>query len=170
MNELSQAADRAVSDNNAVAFHETKYNGNRANAARNFLNDYFKVSQNCGVNLVSCFAASYTNLNGDDISVSNDPHAVVALASGASIAINQTYMRHYSEEHGYYSIIVDVNGAKEPNIAGRDLFNMELYTDGRIAESYAVEPIRKADMCLDFVVYGVGCFSRIVANGWRMDY
>jgi hypothetical protein len=57
---------------------------------------------------------------------------------------------------------------------GRDLFYMELYSDGKIAGSY--EPDTKSDddwnleACQDGWTYGVGCITKIMHDGWKMDY
>lgn len=87
-------------------------------------------------------------------------------------------------------IYVDVNGAKKPNINGRDLFLFYLDNDGSIypgagtkwethytgsyggfswrsfAPSYCGTP-GSSDINL---ASGDGCAARIMENGWKMDY
>ena len=69
---------------------------------------------------------------------------------------------------------VDINGAAPPNIVGRDMFHVELYSDGRVAEHYDtgnVDLDSYFELCISgSSVYGEGCFSKIVADGWKMDY
>ena len=162
--ELAQAADRAASDNNAVSLDETKYR--REGGAADFLKDYFKIARDCGESPTPCFADSYETMSGDSADFPETVDDAVTLASGASILI-WNVLGYDPEYHGYLDIIVDVNGRQGPNIYGRDLFQMQLYSDGKIAETYnGSDP---SDNCLTSD-YGLGCFTKVVNNGWTMDY
>lgn len=167
--ELSQAAEKAIQENNAISLDETKYNGNNANGARDFLNDNFKVVNNCGTDLTPCFASSYKQLDGSAFTLDN-PLAAVSIASGASVSISCNWLGyHGSYYHGNFCLQVDVNGSQGPNIVGRDLIYMELYSDGKVAESY--NNSHQADYCLgNDIGYGVGCLTKIMQDGWKMDY
>lgn len=163
--ELAQAADRAASDNNAVSLDETKYR--REGGAADFLKDYFKIARDCGESATPCFADSYETMSGDSADFPETVDDAVTLASGASILIWSNDLGYDPEYHGYLDIIVDVNGRQGPNIYGRDLFQMQLYSDGKIAETYnGNDP---SDNCLTSD-YGLGCFTKVVNNGWTMDY
>lgn len=163
--ELAQAADRAASDNNAVSLDETKYR--REGGAADFLKDYFKIARDCGESATPCFADSYKTMSGDSAVFPETVDDAVTLASGASILIWSNGLGYDPEYHGYLDIIVDVNGRQGPNRYGRDLFQMQLYSDGKIAESYnGSDP---SDNCLTSD-YGLGCFTKVVNNGWTMDY
>ena len=169
--ELSQAAKRAISDNNAISLDETKYNRNNANGAKNFLHDYFNVVQDCGTDLTPCFGDSYTTLEGADMTLQT-PVVAVSLASGASISVfyNSLFYRSI-DEHGYLQLQVDINGAEGPNILGRDLFYMELYSDGKVAESYTGRDYDYSmEACEGGYTYGHGCLTVIMEDGWTMDY
>lgn len=181
-NELSQAAEKALNDNNAVSLAETRYNDNNANAAKNFLNTYFKVVQECTSSMTPCFAKEYTFIDGSifgnwDIYGGTNDEPCVSLASGASICMlgGITSDERYESgdlAHGKVSLYVDVNGPQGPNIVGRDWFYMELYSDGKITESYNND---RSDSCNDMedynnTGYGIGCLSRIIKDGWKMDY
>ena len=179
VNELSQAAEKATQENNAISLDETKYSGNNANAARDFLNDNFKIANNCGTDLTPCFADSYKRLNGTAFELQY-PLAAVSLASGASVSIYNNYqgdlywtddngVKHYDSDHGYFELQVDVNGAQGPNIVGRDLFYVGLYSDGKVAESYT-NGDWYAEKCGEADPYGVGCLTKIMQDGWKMDY
>lgn len=183
VNELSQAADKAITDSNAVSLDETRYGTNKTNGARNFLNDYFKIVKDCGETATPCFADSYENLSGSTVEL-DTPIIAVSLASGASISIGYAnyYPPYYDSGngimvkedcHSYYTLQIDVNGAQGPNIAGRDLFTFDLYSDGKVADSYNTN--RDADdlrqVCVDNDwSYGAGCLNAIINNGWKMDY
>lgn len=163
--ELAQAADKAASDNNAVSLDETKYR--REGGAADFLKDYFKIARDCGESTTPCFADSYETMSGDSADFPETVDDAVTLASGASILIWSNDLGYDPEYHGYLDIIVDVNGRQGPNIYGRDLFQMQLYSDGKIAETYnGSDP---SDNCLTSD-YGLGCFTKVVNNGWTMDY
>lgn len=169
---LSQAAETATQQNNAISLDETKYNGNNANGARNFLNDQLKIANNCGTDLTPCFASSYKTLNGTDFRL-RTPDTVVSLANGASISVFNNALEYQGGDdwHGYLQLQVDVNGPQGPNILGRDLFYMDLYSDGKVAETYSGFNDRFDDgYCSDGYEYGIGCFEKIVNDGWKMDY
>ena len=174
VNELSQAAEKATQENNAISLVETKYNGNNANGARDFLNDNFKVVQNCNTDLTPCCADTYNKLDGSVFTLDDAPITVVSLASGASISIlyNDLYYDiDDPDDHGYLQLQVDVNGSQGPNILGRDLFYMELYSDGKVAESYNGRDTDWAmEACQDGYAYGVGCLTKVMNDGWKMDY
>lgn len=168
--ELSQAAEKATQDNNAISLDETKYNRNNANGAKNFFNDYFKVVKNCGTDLTPCFADSYKTLDGKPSTLPT-PINVVSLASGASISVLYNWLTYYDKDyHGYLQLQVDVNGQQGPNILGRDLFYVELYSDGKVAENYNSGDDWHADYCGVDSNYGLGCLTKIMQDGWKMDY
>lgn len=180
VNELSQAADKAITDNNAVSLDETRYGTNKANGARNFLNDYFKIVKDCGETATPCFADSYKDLSGNTVELMT-PIVAVSLASGASISILYAY--YYtplleSDYHSYYKLQIDINGRQGPNTAGRDLFSFDLYSDGKVADDYD-NSNRDFDIerqkCIDSVnstgfYGGAGCLNIIMQDGWKMDY
>lgn len=175
--ELSQAAKRAINDNNAVSLDETRFNSNVVGASSNFLKTYFNVVQDCDTSLTPCFAESYKYINGSSFGIAYEPEAVVSLASGASIAIFINAIGrdlNYLENHGNFSMLVDVNGASRPNIVGRDMFYVQLYSDGKVAEHYDtgnVDLDGYFELCISgSSVYGEGCLSKIIQDGWKMDY
>ena len=170
--ELSQAAKRAISDNNAISLDETKYNRNNANGAKNFLHDYFNVVQDCGTDLTPCFGDSYTTLEGADMTLQT-PVVAVSLASGASISVYHNGLSYERDWHGNLEMQVDINGAQGPNVLGRDLFYMGLYSDGKVAETYTGRDYDYAkETCASNEIggYGVGCLTVIMEDGWTMDY
>ena len=176
--ELSQAAKRAITDSNAVSLDETRFNQKNANGAKQFFTTYFNVVQDCGTTLTPCFADSYKTLTGEDFTYYADlSEGAVSLASGASINIWNNYLLYDSHDHGYIQFYVDINGAEGPNIVGRDLFYMELYSDGKVAESYNIGERGDgwaSEMCAGgeeaTIVYGLGCLTKIIEDGWVMDY
>jgi prepilin-type N-terminal cleavage/methylation domain-containing protein len=174
VSELSQAAEKSINDNNAVSLVETKYGGSNNNIepVRNFFLDNFKITNDCGENLTPCFADRYTNMNGNEVEVDSGPYAVFSLANGASIDVYDIYMTS-REDFGYYHLRVDINGAQGPNIAGRDLFDMYLYSDGKVAETHDLNNSRDEEFYLEYCKnsdYGGSCLTKIMHDGWKMDY
>ena len=81
-------------------------------------------------------------------------------------------------------IYIDVNGLKGPNVWGRDAFSLDINYSGQISESAmrsvwdeASSPSsnkshpENCNNTSDFdLQYGLGCFNKIVQDGWKMDY
>lgn len=186
--ELSQAAIKAANDNNAISLDETDYACTNEHGAEEFFRKYFKVVKSCGTDLTPCFASSYKNIDGTDFELGT-PEYVATIASGASISVLYNDLG-YEESgcglgdlgpakwHGYMHLQVDTNGAQGPNRVGRDLFYMELYSDGKVADSYTDDELWRAKYCTEEdedgyslgFGYGGGCLSRIIKDGWRMTY
>ena len=183
VNQMSQAVEKAVNDNNAMSLDETKYSANNDNGAREFFNDYFKVVKNCGSDLTPCFASNYKNLDGSNFTLET-PISVVTLANGVSISNFANWWifdtvpfctdangnKYDCRYHGYYRLQIDVNGQQGPNVLGRDLFYMELYSDGVVAETRTGDLDWQAEKCSVETEYGLGCLSKIMQDGWKMDY
>lgn len=173
-NELSQAVTRAITDSNAISLDETKYSGNVENSSARFLKDYFKIVNDCGTTLTPCFADSYQTINGDNFQMNiygTTPIIAVVLASGSAIASFEQYGRgEYLDNHGYYQMYVDINGPQGPNVLGRDLFYIEVYSDGVVGESHDPRDADNLECDGTTNSYGVGCLTKIIDNGWKMDY
>ena len=179
--ELSQAAIKATNDSNAISLDETDYVCTNEHGAEEFIKKYFKVVKSCGTDLTPCFASSYKNIDGTDFELET-PEYVATIASGASISVWYNSLGSadcgladfgYGDDnnHGYMQLQVDTNGAQWPNRVGRDLFYMELYSDGKVSETYNGDIKWQAEACTDGGFgYGVGCLSRIIQDGWRMTY
>ena len=66
-----------------------------------------------------------------------------------------------STNAGY--IYIDINGAKRPNMCGRDVFYFGLSENGKIIAD------GNAEMC-DTGDIGDNCGARIIKDGWEMNY
>ena len=89
-----------------------------------FLADNFDVEMTCDSSQGTlCFASSYKNLNGDTISVTvNNP---VLLKNGAAININEN--NYDGSNLSGQEVLIDLNGSKEPNIFGIDMFSVIIF-------------------------------------------
>lgn len=195
---LSQAVDTAMAENSTNTLKETMLgvpesaSAAQSKAAVNsFLNEYFKVAVDCDSTPTPCFADSYKRLDGEDFVLANakstyivsgDAGKCVSLADGTAVclwsAIKPTYSIWYGSGnyHDMTQLHVDVNGAKGPNILGRDLFALELYSDGKIGDHYDASQLTYfgkdtlLERCSETVYTGAGCLSVIILDGWKMDY
>ena len=162
---------------------------------RDFVTKYLKVVKECNPNDEddnNCFAPVYRlwdNSIPDEeniynfTTVSAQPYRRdYVLADGSVIRIGL-----YNSPIGLY---VDVNGKKGPNRNGYDLWNMTIFYDGVIDESYVGPECRKDgdcevwgntpaeirenqfDKCKDPEGYGSygGCFGHLLNNNFKFDY
>lgn len=175
-NEVQQAFELYMNDRNAVNLLEAGFTSESKIDA--FVNKYFKVVKTCSVDdeLLPCFASEYSDLEGNegDVASESDCFKAYVLASGATICFSSGNIGQ---------INVDINGTAEPNIAGRDLFYMGWVKDGTLDE-YFISDIngnyRSGDVaqlredayaqCKNSGTYAVGCFGKILNDGWEMNY
>ncbi len=132
------------------------------NTAGAFLKKYFTVTVDCENEPGVCFASSYKNLEGVEVSLPATGSAYCVKTSvGSSICIKPP------TDSEAASVWVDVNGPSRPNIAGRDLFLFYIYKDAYIGDRVS-DPDDVA-VCRENS-YGSGCFNRIINADWNMDY
>ena len=187
---LMQASETAMAENNASDLHDTVLGVptgasaavNKA-AVKSFFNTYFKVAVDCDSKPVPCFATSYKGLDGSSTVLANfaamnfSSGNCVSLADGAAVCMYYGMGPEWTDNggntfHNSINIWVDVNGPKGPNIIGRDLFNFDLYSDGKVAEHYIANASymqNHFEGSCQSGGYG-GCFDKIVLDGWKMDY
>ena len=179
-NELQQAAVQYMTDKNAINMKEAGFSSQAG--ANKFIEQYFKVVNNCSTDPSPCFAemADYKKLSGATISswggcISTRSH--YSIASGASIGICYRAIG----SNIISEIFVDVNGQKGPNIVGRDLFNLFLYNNGvldDISDGNTIPPISEEnrDDLFSTICEGNnaaqwhGCFGKILNDNWEMTY
>lgn len=173
-NELSQAAVQYQTDNNAVNLKEAGLIDQAS--ADKFIENYFKIVQKCGSDKTPCFANKYRKLNGAILTAWYPTGTHYAIANGTSIKVNY----RAGQNNMLVEFYVDTNGAKGPNIVGRDLFAMFLYNDGLI-DDYDFKPVTNAPMtedereanfatCNGTGTNWHGCFGKILNDNWEMTY
>ena len=172
-NQFSDAALKYLADSRTDSLAETDLT--TVDGVKEFLSQYFKVSKFCGSvkdkGYEECFADSYKTLDQKE-KYEPDYHYgyCVILNTGAAVCMDP--MRDdYNGYHGYADVIFDINGKKAPNVKGRDLFAFEFYSDGKVSEGYNMWT--RKNYCVDGVEdsgYAAGCFSKIMNDGWSMDY
>ena len=99
-----------------------------------FLNNYLKITKDCGNSGTNCFAASYKissseseNLSGlysaqDKYYTIMNSGAALGLLTGGDVPSNQVYA------------IVDANGKSAPNVFGVDMYAFSILPDGNVTD------------------------------------
>lgn len=174
--ELSQALLQYQTDKNALNLKEAGLN--TQDSANSFLKNYFKVISDCGADKTPCFADTYKKMSGTTLNFNGAPPKYnVTLASGHAVGIVAPY-----HNQGIVEMIVDVNGAKGPNIQGRDLFEVFVYLDKGLIDDYSstelTEPLSEdtrealfAGGCSGGTASNFhGCLGKILNDNWEMTY
>ena len=134
-------------------------------AMENFFNSYFKVKKLCGFQNDGCYGTEYKGLNrrAGVFPLYPSEQYCAKVDTGATVCISSYKSNQIAE------VSIDTNGPKAPNVLGRDAFTLKLDRKGTIRES--ANGLSRSDDCAkNYIEYGVGCFDRIVKNGWKMDY
>ncbi len=168
--QLSQAAEQAMTDNNAVSLGESEYASN----PMGFIQNYFKTVKHCTASGDGCVPTSYKTLNGGTSSSSTYDTNCYVIADGAAICYHGGGWSG-SDELTSAEYLIDVNSMAGPNVVGRDLFGVSLYNDGKVGGSYNYPSNFDKDTRLDTCKdggdgYGIGCIDYLLNNGWEMDY
>ena len=182
-NEMSQVFQQMMTDRNALNLKETGLLNTTEQATETFKN-YLKVVQDCGNNFSPCFASEYRSTTGSSIKTveANWWSSSFVLADGAAIGLHGLIdysAGNVSYPYGY--MYVDINGAKGPNIAGRDFFLFYYFNDGTLDDvvtpecktaricSSTLEVQRVNSTCVG-QTWPAGCFGRILNDNWQMTY
>lgn len=186
--EVGQAAERYAADNNVVSLTESRLRGNSTEVNR-FATTYFKVVKNCHGSYIPCFSENYDNINEDSFSVKGYTCMFTGtLASGASICIDtgaaesekadkdingdgvvddNDVIRNNGVSVGQaLTIEVDINGPQGPNVSGRDLFTMDVASNGMVYDSKWKED----GSSFSLKPYGPTGIGKIIEDGWEMKY
>ena len=193
VNLISNSATQLVSDENAPSLADTYLSavgGDYKNAQGKFMNTYFKVARDCGMdNRKGCLGDLYYtldrsvsfDLDGQYLGGTNGSWSFycVTINTGATVCMTEMHPDEVGW-HGISAVVIDVNGPSGPNTNGRDLFNFDLYSDGRMGASYKLNDFDNhhqdevsGEHCQQWKStegYGGSCFHHIMANGWVMDY
>ena len=133
---LQQASTRYYIDNGEYFTFdfegEDEYNNVQEKYKNEFLLKYLNVAKNCSVD--SCYdkPIEYSNLNGTSKKSYNVNKYGIILTDGSLINTNANFA---DEDKTRASLFfrIDVNGAyKKPNTFGKDFFEFEIRSDGKI--------------------------------------
>lgn len=185
--QLANATQAAMADELSDNFYETKSgsatsctdftNGKCEKGLGYFLSTYMDpVKYNCGRGTDLCLAGnaadSYKTLSGANAGTPANQDCVLT-AKGAAVC------GFHNPNNKTTSIIIDVNGKEAPNIVGRDVFVMDIKTDGSLADYNAGNTPGKigcqASQCSTDGAGGIydiacGCLTNVMEAGWKMEY
>lgn len=159
--EVAQAAVRLKTDRNVQTLKEARLSND--NLKQEFINKYFVITRDCDTTLTNCFASSYKTVNGATITTSTTSLGVCKssiIASGAALCYSLI------PNNKRIRIIVDINGAKDPNIFGRDVFAMEVFANGQVKDVNNGNSF-KPDATKIYETYALG---QIIKDNWKMTY
>jgi prepilin-type N-terminal cleavage/methylation domain-containing protein len=138
---------------------------------QDFLKRHFKVTKNCGASTSGCLASEIVTMDGASITL---PQNLNCITNAAGIAI---CMQVSTEKN---VVMIDVNGTKDPNIKGRDVFALTYTNKGDLVDAIKVngsytDPYVTVSNdtllteCKASTDIG-GCFEHILNNNWTMEY
>lgn len=146
------------------------------------LMNYFNTSKkNCvaddendDTNNNECYAKSYKYLDGADAGVSLGG-TCIQTTNGATICMT------HNPGNQVTSVVVDVNGLSDPNMAGRDVFAMDIKADGSLSDYQSgtndvssngalPENCGKGTNAEWMFSASAGCLNKVIEAGWKMDY
>jgi prepilin-type N-terminal cleavage/methylation domain-containing protein len=141
-----------------------------------FLTTYFKtIKKNCATGTYKCTAGSdssaYKNIAGTSVGGVSTSIYCIQTVNGVTLCGS------YYDVKNVLSILIDVNGPAEPNIAGRDVFSVDVKRDGSIADynSGSNDPDILTSSTCNGSTGGIfsasaGCLTSIMDAGWKMEY
>jgi len=186
---LSQAVSMAVAEHGGFDFWEWKasYTSEEYDNYLKIFTPYLNVVKFCSAGETSkeeCFpSVTYKLLNGGDhYNYTNWRTPTIILADGSTI-LHGILSTTYALPMAYFA--VDINGAKKPNIYGRDLFQFMVFPQTQELSPLGFYNLNAIDDTTGFFkkrsleeIYeacnanstGSGCPARIVADGFKMNY
>ena len=109
-------------------------------AVFNMYKKYLSNVKVCGVDTNGCFRGIYKHFNGSNTSEYSfdDGRYTLVMADGTEISFAQTDFRtdcsktSQGTNNQCQIILVDINGAKKPNVVGKDTFAFSLVENGLV--------------------------------------
>lgn len=171
-NDLSQAMQLIKNDNNGIIDFSIAANDNDHNYLMNVFAQKMNFSRTCNKGTVAgnCWnnMASVKNLNGGTFAADPSWYAGANLNSGVYFMFfmvsktcnnNKFILKGQNIECG--EILVDINGPKSPNQAGRDIFLLRVTKNG----IFAADTIMNEAITDPENIYNVGC-NKSYSDGW----
>ncbi|MBQ8459406.1 type II secretion system protein [bacterium] len=185
---IADATQAIMNDEHTDNFYETtavgltscvnKATGDCQTGVGYFFTKYFKsIKKDCArADFKGCFTTAdnkYQTMSGNSISGAYCPYSIQTPNGAAICGV-------YNTANNCMSLTVDVNGMSEPNVAGRDIFSMDIHKNGSISD-YASgcadnnAGASAAECGQDDGSSGInsaakGCLTSVVEAGWKMEY
>lgn len=162
---IAQALNRAVAD---YGFYDGWEDLAAANFANKYLYPYLQIMKKCGPNSTDCFdyiyySSAYATRNWKMMA---SDYTSAILSDGTSIAVRKGT--------GYGIIYIDINGLREPNTWGYDVFVFQVNIGNReplglVDDSSTTNRSSLISSCRTI---GSTCTSLIYRNNWQIpdDY
>ncbi len=197
--EIESAIDMLITEEGKTSLASTSIA--RDNGVDNFIKTHLKTIKTCdSSNTNECFAnENYLPISGNGSKTFTCSGNSYILANSAAICASKTFLvdidgslngeklENASRQVKGVNIelYIDINGSKEPNIGGRDMFHVFIQPDGRIYDQALYEDFicgGNPPVCLfpgtgthnlpNCVsdAFGSGCFARLLDNNWKMNY
>ena len=169
MNDFETALDTYITEEGKTKLSHTEIY--QTDGIEKFMNAKFNARK------INNFASSYQSISGRtrDFSCSN----LYTLPSGAAVCFTSlSYAATGQNLIADFTVYIDVNGTKKPNIGGRDMFTFYIsHESGAIkslgplddSEICDIESGTLCQRCLD-KEFGQGCISLLQNNNWKMNY
>ena len=141
-----------------------------------FLNNYFKtVKTNCGSEGDSSCAKNASNFYRrlDNQSTVGLGYYCVQTVTGSAVCAS------YNANNKCTSVVIDVNGLAQPNVAGRDVFAMDIHENGSISDygsgcsnnNIGVAAANCGSGATNSLSNAAGgCLNNVMEAGWKMEY
>ena len=159
---LKEAAGQIMLDNGGTM----EYYASDRNTMMEAYCSKLECVKKCEINtpLGICRPAEYKDLAGNTAFLTNFNLPGAILSNGMTLIF-----RYWSEDCSFScgDILVDVNGFKGPNIAGKDLFYFHVMSYG-VTPSYTDEYFCNTSTSNGLT--GRGCSRRIMTEGNKMNY
>ena len=163
--QLSTAIEQVISDehaDNLNSENEDVLTGFYATSVYDNPDDFFKyVKKTKTCNPSTCLANSYKKPNGTSLSSMATYRTCIATSSGAVVCMR------FDQGKGVTTFLVDVNGAKDPNMTGLDTFVMQVADNGAL-----VDTTKDASKCNKgsgtVEAAAAGCIAKASKNGWSV--
>lgn len=179
----------------ATSVNQTHQLNERQKALDEFATKYLKVAQDCnGVGTKiettsltlksisnNCFASSYKSLDRQKSSnfATMNIQTSCGLSKNGPVQYNLTDGSSWclsapnTNKDNVLYLIVDTNGKNGPNIAGRDLFKMNVRADGLVYDTGWKNYVDKPDTWPGDIAKGTAVplgIGKLMADGWQMNY
>ena len=187
--QISDALQEIMNDEHVDNYYETSAAAVTSNDCKTdsskcteglgyFLNKYFKVTKRMESTSVpkdsGFFTGSYKSLNGTSLlSLGSETQYCIQTTDGAMIC------GFHNTGNNCTCIIVDINGNAGPNVAGRDVFSMDIHKSGVLSNGWwgCVLPPSSTSLssCTNVNDNGLyktagACAQVIMQAGWKMEY
>lgn len=162
------------------------YNATTTAFTESYIIPGLSVAENCGTGAgQGCFASSYKFANGAESDIDGDAtYYKVVLTDGNSLAIKPFSGCMSNMGSQCVSFVVDINGPREPNIWGKDVFEYEITAGSASVVPYGTfvrdsyNPVTKqlnretAENVNTQCSTGTGryCALKIINDGWQITY